>query len=116
MLRPYEDRLQIIRRAAYGLGYAIGLHGSGESDLDLIAVPWTEQAASAEELVEEIRSEIDGVIVIVENADPFYYRNPQPKPHGRMAWSIQIGRGLYVDLSVMPLATSYRNSHLPRRL
>ncbi len=30
---------------------------------------------------------------------------PKPLPHGRQAWSIHIGHdGLYIDVSVMPLA------------
>lgn len=103
MLQQYEDRLPLIRRTAYGLGYSIGLHGSGERDLDLIAVPWVDNAAVAEELVEAIRLEVDGVILdgVVAGLG---FENPAYRPHGRRSWAIQIGGGLYIDLSVMPLA------------
>jgi hypothetical protein len=88
-------------------GYAIGLHGSMNRDLDLIAVPWTESAAPAETLVEAIRDAVDGSI---RNDPPTQgnkydqqVSNPNDKPHGRRAWSIYFsGRRFYIDLSVMP--------------
>lgn len=89
-------------------GYAIGLHGSMGRDLDLIAVPWTREAAPNEVLVEAIRDAVDGSI---RNDPPTkdnqYYletKNPSEKPHGRRAWAIYFaGQRFYIDLSVMPL-------------
>jgi hypothetical protein len=98
LLKQYAERLPIIQRVARECGYAIGLHGSGQRDLDLIAVPWVVEAKPAAELIEAVRAAIDGVIVDYENVE----RNPAYRPHGRLAWSIQIGGGLYVDLSVTP--------------
>lgn len=110
LLPRYQELLPIIRRVAYNNGYTIGLHGSGQRDMDLIAVPWIEKAKPASELVERIRDAIDGVIENVDGAEPgdWTHRNPQPMPHGRLAWSIKLTGGhfhenLYVDLSVMPL-------------
>lgn len=94
MKEPYAQRLPILRKVAREHGYALGLHGSGERDLDLIAVPWVEDASEAEVLVEALRSSIDGVAA-----------GPYAKPHGRRAWLIYLhleGSRLYVDLSVMP--------------
>lgn len=96
-----------IAQVARVYGYAIGVHGSMNRDLDLIAVPWTEGAAPAETLVEAIRESVDGFI---RNDPPTegnqYYGdtcNPGDKPHGRKAWSIYFsGRRFYIDLSVMP--------------
>src|SRR5690242_12079906 len=94
-------------------GYAIGLHGSMNRDLDLIAVPWIEDAAPAEVLVEAIREAIDGHIIPDgtpagkwdgEKFVSAVIRQPEPKPHGRRAWSIHFcGHHFYIDLSVMPL-------------
>jgi len=95
-----------ITEIARGLGYAVGVHGSMHRDLDLIAVPWTEDAKSAEELVEAIRSAVDGKIDTLAhdpNASDQLRSNPSLKPHGRKAWSIYFsGRMFYIDLSVMP--------------
>lgn len=90
-------------------GYALGLHGSMNRDLDLIAVPWTDQASPAEVLVEAIRAAVDGKIDTMAHIGPgdpaadAIRENPQAKPHGRLAWSIYFcGRMFYIDLSVMP--------------
>ena len=96
-----------ITEVARKFGYAIGLHGSMNRDLDLIAVPWTKQAAPAETLVEAIRDSVGGFIRNdPETADNKYYpetRSPNEKPHGRRAWSIHFsGHRFYIDLSVMP--------------
>lgn len=97
----YLNLLPVIREAAANCHYAIGLHGSMERDLDLIAVPWLPEATPAGVLVEKIREAVGGYWN--ENAG----RNaalPTEKPHGRLAWSITLGGGAYIDLSVMPLA------------
>jgi hypothetical protein len=108
MKRAYKQRLPILRAVARSHGYALGLHGSGERDLDLIAAPWVESASPGAVLVEALRASIDGFIIHNPNAEVGDYtrRNPHPKPHGRMAWAIHLhdpqGR-LYIDVSVMPL-------------
>lgn len=85
-------------------GYALAVHGSLARDYDFIAVPWAFAAVPAEELVEAIRARVGGKICNVPEADPFDFtrRNPEPKPHGRLAWSIHLGGAPYIDLSVMP--------------
>ncbi len=92
-------------------GYAIGLHGSMDRDLDLMAVPWTDSAAPAETLVEALRESVDGFIrndpPTKGNEYDAQTRNPNDKPHGRKAWSIYFaGRRFYIDLSVMPRVTA----------
>ena len=76
-------------------GYAIAVHGSLQRDLDLIAVPWSDVASDAEELVQAICHTTGGFIL--EGQD-----DATPKPHGRLAYNIHLGAGLYIDLSVMP--------------
>lgn len=99
----YANVLPLIREVAREQGYAIGVHGSQLRDLDVIAVPWVEWAKTGEVLARTICAALEGVIVNDEKADPndWTRRNPQPKPLGRVGWSIQLGAGLYVDLSVM---------------
>lgn len=95
----YHERLPAIDDAARRLGYAIGLHGSETRDFDLIAVPWTSEAASAESLAEAIREAVGGVFNEREGVEP----NPGVRAHGRLCWSIGIGgEDRYIDLSVMP--------------
>ncbi len=85
-------------------GYALAIHGSMQRDLDLIAVPWTEEAASRDELVEAIKQVCGGWIIHPgKGGPPSPDTSPSPKPHGRVAWSIYISPDCYLDLSVTPL-------------
>ncbi len=81
------------------LGYAIALHGSFTRDLDVVAIPWTDEAVPAEELAESLRAEVHGWLQATSGKP-----DPIEKPHGRLCWSIHLepdGIG-YIDLSVMP--------------
>lgn len=81
---------------AHEHGYALGLHGSLRRDMDVIAVPWTEEASSAEDLVEAIADRL-GTFLAGQLGQPGL------KPHGRRAWSLILSGGsAYIDLSVMP--------------
>ena len=95
--------LPAIREAAMGCGYAVGLHGSLKRDFDLIAVPWTENAAHSDFVAE----------AIMEAAGCIRWRvfrgEGDTKPHGRIVYCFDWhkenykNRG-YIDLSVMPRA------------
>jgi hypothetical protein len=104
MRAEYAAILPTIRAIAREHGYAIGLHGSTERDLDLIAAPWTDNANGDRALVEAIRAAVDGTVY----ANSYPFKNP----HGRLAWIIYLegaplpnGHPLYIDLSVMPRMT-----------
>lgn len=103
-----------LMKAGREVGYAIAAHGSLVRDLDLIAVPWTEEAVSPERLIMHLTAAVDGRIrnggkrVKKEGSDEEVWERthgsePTAKPHGRLAWAIHLGHnGLYVDVSVMP--------------
>jgi hypothetical protein len=103
----YELHIETIRRVAREYGYAIGVHGSLARDIDLIAVPWTSEASPNQgALVGEIAGAVGGIIdmgsVPGRGADTDH-REPVAKPHGRICWTVHLGGGPYIDLSVMPL-------------
>jgi hypothetical protein len=94
----YVALIGAVRAGAKRLGYAIAVHGSLARDIDLIAVPWVEDPAPAERLVEMVFN-------MVKELSPTFAscsKEPTDKPHGRKAWSIH-GDGTYVDLSIMPV-------------
>ncbi len=105
-----------LMEAGRQVGYAIAVHGSMARDLDLVAVPWTEEAVSAEQLVMHLMAAVDGHLVngsrkiAVEGKPEGEWEfvpaaAPTVKPHGRLAWSFHLGHhGMYVDVSVMPRA------------
>lgn len=76
------------------LGYALALHGSIQRDLDLVAVPWVDGAADPVQLLAALCEEFDLTVPPVGD--------PEIKPHGRLAWSIPLWWGAYIDLSVVP--------------
>lgn len=87
-----------LRDEALKHGYALAVHGSLGRDMDLIAVPWTEDASDGETLVKAL-CDVAGLYV----RPPFEaHPEPSPKPHGRMAWTLIPGGPLFIDLSVMP--------------
>lgn len=109
----YAQYLPALTKRAREHGYCLAVHGSMATDVDLLAVPWTPDASPAEDLVESIRSTVDGHIPTSNDPaaadDPYsdFFKNPVERPHGRRAWSIYLnpdGWGPYIDLSIMPLA------------
>jgi hypothetical protein len=82
-------------------GYALAVHGSVERDMDLLAAPWTDKAASAEVLMRTIAEYATSVLSAMFSSATTVV-GPEAKPHGRTAWSIIIGNGSVIDLSVMP--------------
>lgn len=85
--------------AAKGSGYALAVHGSLARDLDVIAVPWTEDAIPAAELVDRVGEALAGHWWIKANE---IQGNPTERPHGRLVWTIVLDGGAFVDLGVMP--------------
>lgn len=106
--------LKHMREIARQDGWALGVHGSMTRDLDVIAVPWTDQATDEAAFVEAMRAavarELQGQAFIGAGDDR---RNPghETKPHGRRCWTIhgiseqlvesEQGAHPYVDLAVM---------------
>lgn len=95
-----ETLLPPIREVARALGYAIAVHGSLARDIDLVAIPWTEEAHDGETLAQAVAGAAaatgDGWAGV---GGAFA---PKPKPHGRTAWTIHLEGGTYIDLSVTP--------------
>lgn len=101
----YVKLIPVIRDAAWLQGYLATPHGTLKRDLDIIAVPWIECAATPHELAVAI-AEAVGCPQQIGNASSL-------KPHGRLAWSIilwkcertteeiRAGYVPWIDLSVM---------------
>ena len=105
----YETCLAIARMAAKQYGFAIGLHGTGQRDLDLIAVPWTETAsippgALAGVIMNAINAHYGGETdkAWCEELEPDLKKSPCQKPHGRLAYCIHLSPALNIDLSIFP--------------
>jgi len=96
----YATILPVLTETARGLGYALAVHGTLSRDLDLIAVPWVDDAAPPEELVQALAARVawtrdDGMLI----------QGPERKPYGRLAWTIPLCGDAFVDLSVALIDT-----------
>jgi len=86
-----------IKTWARKLGYAIAIHGSMIRDFDVIAIPWSEDAVDAETFINSLSK----LLSIYADSDEIIH-GPERKPHGRLAWTIPMGTGMVLDVSVMP--------------
>lgn len=103
-------------------GYALAIHGTVASDLDLIAVPWIEAATDAVTVKDALMHHIGACgyadmlrrdtwrteehvqqILANERAAGRVADDVEIKPHGRMAWNLYMHEGTKVDLSVLPI-------------
>lgn len=85
------------RNAALNCGYALAVHGSMLSDLDLLAVAWVEDAKPEEELVKAISDCIGDTIW-----KDHHFKHRKENPHGRISYSLSIYSDWYIDLSIIP--------------
>lgn len=100
-------------------GYALAIHGTVTADLDLIAVPWVEEAAPPETLVaalmahlgachydEMLRRQLtdENLVSQILAGERKDILGASEKPHGRQAWNLYLDHGCKVDLSIMPMA------------
>jgi hypothetical protein len=110
-IRAFCERLiPIVREAAKTCGYAIGVHGSMERDLDLIAAPWVEEAVSYEALIIVIKEALQQAL---GTGNVYVRARPdEVGAHGRQ-WAnfyfsgdvgVENNAGChpFIDLSVMP--------------
>jgi len=87
----YACILPDIKKAARECGWAIGVHGSLQHDLDLMAMAWTEEATTPEVLMNAIRN------CFVDNRNmPIAYYD---KPNNRVVYTISIFADWYLDIN-----------------
>ena len=91
----YASMWDDLRQAALDCGWALALHGSLANDMDIMAMPWTEDAKPIEVLLDAMCS------CFTDNEDlrkDVFETND--KPHGRTVYTFPIFADFYIDLSV----------------
>lgn len=96
----FNTLIGVMRGAARRKGYALAVHGSLLRDIDVLACPWVPRAAGPRGLLRAIIEAVRGTNLVRFCDCPS--KHPTVKPHGRLAWSIHMDGGTYIDLSVMP--------------
>ena len=85
-----------LRQAAMNCGWALGLHGSLSSDMDIMAMPWTDDAKPVDEMIKALSD------CFTEN--PFKDKHTIPyydKPNGRVVYTMSIWADFYLDINVI---------------
>lgn len=92
----YASMWDDFRQAALDCGWALALHGSLASDMDIMAMPWVEDAKPVEEMIKALEE----CLTIPDDALTFETTKFTEKPHGRVVYTIHIWADFYIDLSV----------------
>ena len=88
----YED----IRKCAMDCGWAVSLHGSLNSDMDIMAMPWVENAVSFKEMVDRISK-----LFKDNDMSSQYVIAYDEKPCNRVVATIPIFADFYLDISTI---------------
>lgn len=81
-------------------GYALTVHGTMSLDFDLVAIPWVDDACEPKELIEHLAELLN--LYGGQMFEGVHDKEPEVKPHGRLAWLLMFGSGANIDISVMP--------------
>ena len=92
----YACMWEDIRQCAMNCGWAVALHGSLASDMDIMAMPWVENSTSFKDMVDKISklfkdNDMSSQYVITYNE----------KPHNRVVATIPIFADFYLDISTL---------------
>lgn len=83
------------RNAAMDCGWALGLHGSLSSDMDIMAMPWVENAKPVEEMIKAIEG------CLTEGGELIFKTTSSNKPNNRVVYTIHIFSDFYLDLNII---------------
>jgi hypothetical protein len=98
----YRSIIDKLKKVGLEHGHAICIHGSLRRDMDIVAIPWVEDACDKDVLVRALHEAACGLV------QPVYQW--ETKPHGRQATTFPICWSEYkatsaghIDLSVTPI-------------
>ena len=92
----YACMWEDIRQCAMDYGWAVALHGSLSSDMDIMAMPWVEDAKPFPLVVYAISQLFKGNVL----AEQFTITYNE-KPHNRVVATIPIFADFYLDISTI---------------
>lgn len=86
-----------LKDAALDCGWALGLHGSLNSDMDIMAMPWIENAKPVEEMIKAL----EGCFTIPDPAWSKITTVSDDKPNGRVVYTLHIFSDFYLDINII---------------
>lgn len=85
-----------LRNAAMYCGWALGLHGSLKSDMDIMAMPWTEDAKPVETMIKALSDCFTDSPFKEDHVIPHF-----TKPHNRVVYTMPIWGDFHLDISII---------------
>ena len=85
-----------LMNAAMNCGWALGLHGSLSSDMDIMAMPWTEEATTVEDMIKALSNCFTDSPFSESHLIPSY-----GKPNNRVVYTICIWADFYLDVNII---------------
>lgn len=96
----YACCLETLRRTAKDYGYALAVHGSLASDLDLIAVQWSEYCEEPKYLVRALLEALSGTWW-EDMGDVEKLTMPERRYKTQLHYTLPMSGEYYVDLTVI---------------
>lgn len=90
------------RQAALDKGWALGLHGSLASDMDIMAMPWTEEATKPLEMILALKKCFDKPKDIQLTETPMH--------NNRVVYTLSIWSDFYLDINVIDVFSNSKDS------
>lgn len=85
-----------LRNAALSHGWALALHGSLKSDMDIMAMPWDEHASSVDVMINQL------CLCFTEAAQiEKMIKRSTDKPNNRVVYTLPIWADFYLDINVI---------------
>lgn len=85
-----------LRNAAMDNGWALGLHGSLANDMDIMAMPWVEDAKPVEEMIKALSD------CFTESIFKEHHLVPDTaKPNGRTVYTMTIWADFHLDINII---------------
>lgn len=85
-----------LRQAAISHGWALGLHGSLSSDMDIMAMPWDEHASPVDVMINQL------CICFTDSAQlEKTIKISTDKPNNRTVYTLSIWADFYLDINVI---------------
>ena len=92
----YACILDDLKQSALNCGWALGLHESLSSDMDIMAMPWVENASPVEEMISALSDCFSD-----SPYKEFHVVPHKGKPNNRVVYTMSIWKDWYLDINVI---------------
>ena len=93
----YAAMWEDFRQAALDKGWALGLHGSLSNDMDIMAMPWVENAKPIMEMIQSLED------CLTKPDEELWIPTTMStdKPNGRVVYTVHIFADFYLDINTI---------------